>query len=88
VRSAADRLYHDLIGAGVDVILDDREQRPGFKFADAELIGFPVRITVGKRGLAEGIVEVQSRRDAQTQRLVLPDVVPTVTRMLAADSPP
>jgi prolyl-tRNA synthetase len=87
VRAAADRLYHELIGAGVDVILDDRDQRPGFKFADAELIGFPVRVTVGKRGLTEGIVEVQSRRDAQTQRLVLPDVVPTVTRMLAADSP-
>ena len=59
VKEAADKLYAQLNAAGIDTLLDDRDARPGFKFADADLIGFPVRITVGDRGLKEGKVELK-----------------------------
>jgi prolyl-tRNA synthetase len=61
-RDAADRLYEDLIAGGVDVIYDDRERAPGEKFADAELLGCPLRLTVGKRTLESREIEVQVRR--------------------------
>jgi len=64
VKTAADDLYAELLAAGVDVILDDRGERPGAMFADWELIGVPHRITLGDRGLKEGMVEYQHRRDA------------------------
>ena len=63
VRSVADRLHDELETAGVEVLLDDRGERPGVMFADLELIGIPHRITVGERGLKEGKVEYQGRRD-------------------------
>jgi prolyl-tRNA synthetase len=61
-RDAADRLYEELRGGGVDVLYDDRERAPGEKFADAELLGCPLRLTVGRRALESGEVEVQVRR--------------------------
>jgi prolyl-tRNA synthetase len=64
VRREADRLHDALAGAGIDVLLDDRGERPGVMFADLELIGIPHRITVGDRGLKDGVVEYQGRRDA------------------------
>jgi prolyl-tRNA synthetase len=64
VKSEADRLYATLQAAGVDVILDDRGERPGVMFADWELIGVPHRIVIGERGLKEGSLEYQGRRDA------------------------
>ena len=69
VKTAADKLYADLIAAGVDVILDDRNERPGAMFADWELIGVPHRVTVGDRGLKEGILEYQHRRDAESTKV-------------------
>jgi prolyl-tRNA synthetase len=63
VKAAADKLYSDLMDAGVDVMLDDRNERPGAMFADWELIGVPHRVTLGDRGLKEGLVEYQHRRD-------------------------
>jgi len=63
VKTAAQALYAELLAAGVDVILDDRGERPGAMFADWELIGVPHRITLGDRGLKEGMVEYQHRRD-------------------------
>jgi prolyl-tRNA synthetase len=63
VRAVADALHDDLESAGVDVLLDDRGERPGVMFADLELIGVPHRITVGERGLKDGQVEYQDRRD-------------------------
>lgn len=74
VRNAADALYRDLQAAGIEVILDDRGERPGVMFADWELIGVPVRITVGERGLRDGVVEILSRRMAVG---VAPDAVRT-----------
>ncbi len=73
VRNAADELYTQLQAAGVDVILDDRDTRPGIMFADWELVGVPLRITVGERGLKEGIVEIQERRAAEAQKIILAD---------------
>ena len=67
VRHAADTLYAELIAAGFDVLLDDRDERPGVMFADAELIGIPHRITVGERGLNDGVIEYQPRRAAAGQ---------------------
>jgi prolyl-tRNA synthetase len=64
VKVTADQLYSDLRSAGVDVILDDRGERPGSMFADWELIGVPLRITIGDRGLKDGNIEVQHRRDS------------------------
>jgi prolyl-tRNA synthetase len=72
VRVAADALYAALQTAGIDVILDERGERPGVMFADWELIGVPIRITVGERGLRDGVVEVLSRRMATG---VAPDAV-------------
>ncbi|MFV8824095.1 proline--tRNA ligase [Thauera sp. WH-2] len=65
VRDEAQKLYDALIAAGVDAILDDRDERPGVMFADWELIGVPHRVTIGDRGLKEGVVEYQGRRDAE-----------------------
>ncbi|KKB61879.1 proline--tRNA ligase [Robbsia andropogonis] len=65
VRSEADRLYETLRAAGIDVILDDRGERPGVMFADWELIGVPHRLVIGERGLKEGKIEYQGRRDTQ-----------------------
>ncbi|MDR2880565.1 MAG: proline--tRNA ligase, partial [Azoarcus sp.] len=69
VRLEATRLYEALCAAGVDAILDDRDERPGVMFADWELIGVPFRLTVGERGLKEGIVEVQSRQESEQVKL-------------------
>ncbi|RKQ60146.1 prolyl-tRNA synthetase [Vogesella indigofera] len=74
VKAAADQLYADLQDKGVDVIIDDRGERPGAMFADWELIGAPHRVTIGDRGLKEGKVEYQHRRDAESTP-VAPDAV-------------
>ncbi|MBM3355113.1 MAG: proline--tRNA ligase [Betaproteobacteria bacterium] len=63
VREAADRLYAELVGAGVDVLLEDREERAGVLFADLELIGVPHRVVISERGLAAGTMEYKGRRD-------------------------
>ncbi len=69
VKAAADQLYDELIAAGVDVILDDRNERPGAMFADWELIGVPHRVTIGDRGLKDGQLEYQHRRDAESTKI-------------------
>jgi prolyl-tRNA synthetase len=74
VRDEAQKLYDALVAAGVDAILDDRDERPGVMFADWELIGVPHRVTIGDRGLKEGLVEYQGRRDAETAKLPVGDV--------------
>ena len=74
VKTAAGQLYDTLLAAGVDVILDDRGERPGAMFADWELIGVPHRITIGERSLKDGVVEYQHRRDAAATRVALGEV--------------
>lgn len=74
VREAAEALYGQLVDAGMDVLFDDRDERPGVMFADMELVGIPHRIVVGERGLKEGKVEYQGRRDSEPRSLAY-DVV-------------
>ena len=70
-RTVADRLYDELRGEGLDVLYEDRDRSPGEKFADAELLGCPLRLTIGRRGLESGEVDVQIRRDQQKLSLPL-----------------
>ncbi len=74
VRNAAEQLYADLTSAGIEVLLDDRDERPGVMFADLELIGIPHRIVIGDRGLKDGNVEYQGRKDEAAQIVRLQDV--------------
>ncbi|SBT03665.1 prolyl-tRNA synthetase [Candidatus Accumulibacter aalborgensis] len=74
VKAAADALYAELTGAGIDVLLDDRNERPGVMFAEMELIGVPHRVVVGDRGLAQGKLEYKGRLDAESQMLPVAEV--------------
>ncbi len=74
VKAAAQALYDGLMQAGVDVILDDRCERPGAMFADWELIGVPHRVNIGDRGLKEGLVEYQHRRESIPTKVALADI--------------
>ncbi|WP_029462335.1 proline--tRNA ligase [Serpentinimonas barnesii] len=82
VREAAERLYGELKALGVDVLLDDRGERPGAMFADWELIGVPHRLTVGDKGLKEGQIEYQHRREAQASKLALNEALPWLRQRL------
>jgi prolyl-tRNA synthetase len=83
VRQAADGLYGELQAAGVEVLLDDRGERPGVMFADLELIGIPHRVTIGDRGLKEGKVEYQGRRDTAATAVPLSEIAAFVRGKLA-----
>ncbi len=74
VRDEATKLYETLLAGGIDVILDDRDERPGVMFADWELIGVPHRVVIGDRGLKEGIAEYQGRRDAEAVKIPLAEL--------------
>ncbi|WP_110709130.1 proline--tRNA ligase [Salinicola sp. CR57] len=74
VRDTADRLYQELTAAGIDVLLDDRDLRPGVKFADQELMGIPHRLVVGDRGLDKGELEYKGRRDSDVTMVALDDL--------------
>jgi len=82
-REAAERLYTDLTAAGVEVVYDDREERPGVKFKDADLIGIPYRVTIGPKALARGAVELKARRDATAQEVPLADAVTRLGALVA-----
>ena len=82
VREAADSIYRELTATGIEVLLDDRDERPGIMFADMELIGIPHRIVVGDRGLKDGMVEYQGRRERQAERVALGEVVATLRSKL------
>ncbi|WP_374657762.1 proline--tRNA ligase [Inhella sp.] len=84
VREQALKLYADLQAAGVDVLLDDRGERPGAMFADWELIGVPLRVVLGDRGLKEGLAEVQGRREAAASNLPVAELVAAVRERLQA----
>ena len=83
VRQLAEQLYAELQAAGVDVLLDDRDERPGVMFAEMELIGIPHRLTIGDRGLKEGKVEYVDRRTLQTTPVAVADAYAFVRERLA-----
>jgi prolyl-tRNA synthetase len=82
VKAAADDLHDRLSEAGFDALLDDRGERPGAMFADWELIGVPARVVISERGLKEGRVEVQGRREAAARQLPLSEVLPLLKTLL------
>ena len=84
VKTAADTLYAELQAAGIDVLLDDRDERPGVMFADAELIGIPHRVTIGERGLKDGVIEYQARRanGADAQKIAVSDAQAFLTGLM------
>ncbi len=82
VKAAAEGLYADLLASGVDVMLDDRNERPGSMFADWELIGVPHRVAIGERGLKEGMVEYQHRRDTAATAVPLADMAALLRKRL------
>ena len=82
--AAAESIYEQLGSNGVDVLMDDRKARPGFKFKDADLVGIPLRIIVGGKGLADGVVELKWRTDDDARRVPLDQIVTTVGEDIAA----
>jgi prolyl-tRNA synthetase len=84
VREVADRLYAEFTAAGIEVLYDDRDARPGVKFADAELLGIPHRLVVGERGLEAGKLEYRGRRDTESQEFPLDDALTFIRSRMAA----
>jgi prolyl-tRNA synthetase len=82
VKEAAEKLYTELQAAGIEVLLDDRDARPGFMFADMELIGIPHRVVIGEKSLDEGQVEYRGRRDSENRFMELHEIVPFLHREL------
>ncbi len=85
ITAMTEHLYAELGAAGIDVFLDDRDERPGSKFKDADLLGFPYRITVGKRFAESGLIEVRRRRDGFTEEVEAAAVVEMLQRHLDED---
>ena len=83
VKEACDELYNSLLAQGIDVILDDRKERPGVKFADCELLGIPHRIVVGDRGLKEGTLEYKSRETGDGEDVAVADALTFIQQKLA-----
>ena len=82
---AAEGIYEELRGADVDVVIDDRNERPGVKFNDAELIGVPYRITVGPRGLGDGVVEVTARASGNTESIAVTQAAGVVAARIRSE---
>jgi len=86
ICDAVESIYSQLSDGGVDVFLDDRDERPGVKFKDADLLGFPYRITVGKRYTEDGMIEVRRRRDGFTEETTLAELPTLIKRCLAGET--
>jgi prolyl-tRNA synthetase len=83
LRDAADKLYQELQQCGVDVLLDDRDERPGVKFKDADLVGIPLRVTIGAKSLDKGCYELRWRRDGKTDEIPTGDAAKTIHNLIA-----
>jgi prolyl-tRNA synthetase len=84
VRTAGEQLYAELQARGIEVLLDDRDERPGSKFADADLLGMPLRVTVGSRALQEGALELQERRSGERTLLPLAEAAERIVARVRA----
>ena len=82
VKAQCDELYIQLTALGVDVLLDDRKERPGVMFADSDLMGIPHRLVIGERGLEKGVIEYKNRRSADSEDLAIDDLLSTLTTLL------
>jgi prolyl-tRNA synthetase len=83
--NTARKLYEELTGAGLEVLLDDRDERAGFKFKDADLIGIPLRLTIGERSLKEGQVELKLRREGETRKVGLEEAADRVQQLVGSE---
>lgn len=83
VQEVAEQLYQELSAAGIEVLFDDRKERPGVMFADAELLGVPHHITIGERSLDKGLIEYKHRRQGEKQEVALADIVTKLTELCA-----
>jgi prolyl-tRNA synthetase len=83
VAEVGERLWRELADAGVEVVIDDRDERAGVKFADADLIGWPWQVVVGKKGLAEGAIELKHRATGERSSVPLADAVAHVAKLVA-----
>jgi len=83
LRRAAEKLYRDLQSVDVEVMLDDRDERAGVKFKDADLIGIPLRVTIGAKGLDKGFIELRTRSDGKTDEVPLGEAVKTIQTIIA-----
>ena len=81
--AVAEKLYDDLRAAGVDVLLDDRDGRAGVKFADAELVGIPLRVTIGPRGIENGQLELTTRADGEQVDVPIDEVAGQLVELVA-----
>ncbi|MEW6050986.1 MAG: proline--tRNA ligase [Candidatus Zixiibacteriota bacterium] len=86
IRQASEKVYADLAAAGIDALMDDRDERAGVKFNDADLIGLPIRLTIGDKSLKDGKVEIKARRSAAVELVSIGEVVAAVKK-LAAELP-
>ncbi|MFQ5532689.1 MAG: proline--tRNA ligase [Candidatus Methylomirabilales bacterium] len=84
MRGLGEEVYRNLVAAGVEVLYDDREERPGVKFKDADLLGIPYRVTVGSRAIREGQIEIRNRRTKEDSSVPVADVVRRVQALLRA----
>jgi prolyl-tRNA synthetase len=82
VMETAEKIYKELLAAGVDVLLDDRDLRAGAKFKDADLVGFPLRVVIGGKGLQEGIVELKWRDQKDAEKVAVAEGVATARRQI------
>ncbi len=84
VKKTVDQLHDQLTAAGIEVIVDDRNLRPGAMFADWELIGVPYRVVVGERGLKDGQIEFQARTASEAQSIALADAIKIITATITS----
>ncbi len=85
ITAAAESLYKDMQSQGVEVLFDDRDERPGFKFKDADLLGIPLRITVGKRLTKDGVIELRQRKDGTTEELSPEKIIERVLELIQTE---
>jgi len=81
-RSEAEKIYNSLQNANISVLFDDRDERAGVKFNDADLIGCPVRVTVGEKGLKEGMVELKPRKEKDKQLVIVEEIAEKIKSIL------
>ncbi len=82
IRKESEKIYNSLAGSGVDVLLDDREERPGIKFKDSDLLGFPLQVIVGKKGLKDGKIELKERRGQKRSLYATSETLEKIKKLL------
>ena len=85
LKETSEQLYGELQGLGLEVLLDDREEAPGVKFKDADLIGIPVRVTLGEKNLKKGLIEIRRRRTGETLLAAREEAVARIRELVAQE---